>query len=292
MTAVGIDNRHVQAWTPTLAALADAAQGVERVILVLHLPKTGGTTLGAALARSRRWRWASLPPLAGAPVTDLAPRDLGLHRSRAAAGALAIHLPHVTIVAAGWLAGRLAADGVPVETTLVMVRPVRERLASLFADYWTQVAIAEEVEAGCREPAPGTAHVLARYLQDSRHYRRRGRIDGRSWFRAFGIHGGGMPFFLSDVFPSGPSALSEAVESGAITVRPSSGLDTLISDLTGEPAPMRRRVSEVKDRPDVEQALLSAHREVARLAERDDPYDTLLAALLDDPGFAGGERSS
>ena len=158
----------------------------------------------------------------------------------------------------------------------------------MFRDYWTQVEAAERSQTGEVQLTEHVQRQVARYLDDSRNYRRRnGAIDGRLWFRAFSEHGGGVPFFLDDIFDGDAQALRAATESGELTLLPTSRIDSAVSRLTGEPTPRRQRVSSPTLSPYVHQALRDAEGSIDLLADRDAPFEEVIAGLVDGDASGG-----
>lgn len=276
-------------WGDLVPPLAVALRDATRSLAFLHLPKTGGTSAGVAIATAPGWQWIALPTAAREDPAGAALRARLERRGSTAPHSVAVGLPHETYDAIRWLDSALRACGASFEQTWMPVRPVRARLASAFADYWTQVARARAHADGTAELDPTWAAVTQGYLEDSRHYRSGdGPINGRAWFRSFGCNGPGVPFFLSEVFGGGPESMLDEVRSGRLRITATAGIDERVRELTGLAPATRRRVSDAAADPAVRDAIAAASREIDQLASRDAGFDRAIAALLDDDSFLPG----
>jgi hypothetical protein len=276
-------------WATLVSPLSESIACATRSMAFLHLPKTGGTSTKHGITSAPDWNFFALPPAVtpeyGVPSL-LRPRIRRQTAARKSPTSLGIGLPHETYDAIRWLDSVLQERGSSFDLTVMLVRPVRLRIASAFADYWTQVARARAHADGTNELDEHWASITQRYLADSRHYRRdTGPINGRSWFRSFAVHGPGIPFFLSDVFAEGPRSMLEEVESGRLRIIPTSSIDQFVQELTGRAPTQRRRVSSAASDPAVLAALAESAAEIDLLAARDAAFDNVLADLLDDDSF-------
>ena len=290
--------------TDLVPRIAAASRLSRRTLIFLHIQKVGGTTLVRNLRADPNWLQLYLPgasttrscacgsadcpttrgttDLAGHPDETLANLSISLR---------AIHEDYSTV-------SRLrdavhAAGGIVTEPITMLVRPVRERLTSIFTDYWTQVAEAERAADDRSALTWHEARTLGGYLQDSIHYRDAdGRIDGVGWYRAFAEHGSGAPFFLDQVFDGSPQRLEEEARAGRLRLIPTSGLDAFQEELMGAGARTRHRVSRAAEAGAVSAALSDAAPLIDQLATRDARYDALVAELLDDPSFGAQSPTS
>lgn len=274
-------NHPEDVWAADIPAIAAATARSVRSAVHLHPPKTGGSTFQGALRTSPGWDGIEFPSLwrttnpcscsAGcrdAPRPPLSAADLP-----ESGGSLLLGVHHVTYAEVCWLRETLAQHGGRVDVTFMTVRPTRQRLVSIFRDYWTEVRIAEEYAQGAPAASPHRATVVRSYAADSRHYLRPdGSIDGTSWFRAFSVHGSGSPFFMREVFDD-PQTVRDEIDTGRLTLVPSSQIDAVLTDLTGSPPKHRVRVSAPIHPEAVAAALDDASDLIDELARRDDEYE-------------------
>ncbi|MEN9505622.1 MAG: hypothetical protein RI958_1548, partial [Actinomycetota bacterium] len=104
-------------------------------------------------------------------------------------------------------------------------------------------------------------------------------------FRAFAVHGAGVPFLLSEVYGGSVDALAEALESGFVRAVSSANLDDFLHELTGVETVQRQRVS-VAPSSVLAEAIAGAAPIIDEIAAREQPWDRVLARHLDDPDFA------
>lgn len=250
-------------------------------LLYLHPPKTGGSTFQETARQSPGWDGIDLPSLwrmtnpcqCGTGCRDAPRPPLSADSLPASGGSLLVSLSHVPYSAAAWLRERITDQGGTVDGVLMTVRPSRERLVSMFRDYWTQVRLAEDYASGATTANGHRLEVVRHYANDSRHYLRQdGSIDGRAWFSAFAEHGSGTTFFLSDVFDD-PRIARDEIDTGRLTLVPMSQIDAVLTDLTGSPPRRRARVSEPIHAEAVAAALEDASELIDELARRDAAYE-------------------
>lgn len=275
-------------WGPDLPALALWSSQVRRSWVFLHPPKTGGSTFAQTLTSHPDWMsvnltalWRTDKPCTCGTGCRHAPRPTPLNVDDfTARPSLLISAGHVTYEPVNWIRDEIRSRGGRVDATVMTVRPIRNRLTSMFRDYWTQVRIAAEHAAKQVQLSAHRAVVVQQYADDSRHYLRdNNSIDGRAWFRAFAEHGtGGAPFFMSDFF-SDPAQAREAIESGNLTLFPTASLDALLTDICGVAPPRRSRVSSPAHPEAVAAALSDAADLIEDLARRDDGYSWMTDSL-------------
>lgn len=286
--------RYDAAWSRAFPSLATTALSAPAIVVNLHLPKTGGTSLTTSVAASRSWAVArfhlSSTPWGICACGD-ADCEAGARRVRSllttpdelAHRRLFIKVGHERYSGIDWLRARLAEQDATISRTIMSVRPVRQRLVSMFTDYWTHVFAADDADAGRGNLTPHLNRTAHAYQRDAVHYRRPdGSIDGRGWFGAFGDHGGGVVFYLDEAFDGSPERFACVVESGELALAPTSNLDSLIQELTGDAPRERRRVSRVGRSPAVAEAIEDCTDLLDELAQRDAVYDAIFARHLGD----------
>lgn len=280
-----------EAWGPDLPALAQISAASRRSWIFVHPPKSGGTTLWSAFDASPDWRHHRLVALerfstpcecgSGCPH---GPRDTRIVDPTWArtTESLLVAVGHVPYSVGAWLRDALTDEGGRVDKTVMTIRPTRDRVVSMFRDYWTQVRLARDAENGA-ELSPHRLLDVRGYANDARHYERRdGSIDGRRWFTSFARYGSGTPFFLSEIF-DGPDHAEAEVANGRLTLLQTSNIDSWITGILGSP-PVRARVSSPAHPEAVEAALADARDLVDELARRDDDYAWMVNASTAQPG--------
>lgn len=269
-------------WLQDVPAISEVSARAGRTLLFLHPPKTGGTTFGNALKRTEGWArivmrvpWSLGNPCPCGTGCSKAPRSLNVEAiSPFEPGfSLVVSVGHVTYAAVSWLLEQICLNGGKVDDVIMTVRPIRNRLESMFRDYWTQVRIAEEISLGTREEDPHRSLMVRRYAEDSRNYLLpNGSIDGRAWFEAFAQHGtGGPPFFLSNIFTTSEEA-RQRVDAGELELLRTAEIDSKLVELTGNPPQERGRVSRPIHAEAVHNALISSRDLIDELALRDEAY--------------------
>jgi len=288
--------RYRRAWGPLRRSLRRAIDGAPSTTLLLHMPKTGGSSLALAL-RTSPFITAEFLPLNSVPRNAC---ECGVtswcvdHHRRAAIRArgddptsdrpLVVKFSHESYGAADWVRQTARRDGLSLPVVLP-VRPRHARLRSAFTDYWTQIALATG-QLTDRTPTPHVRRVLAMLKADSVHYRTaEGPIDGVGWFRSFARYGPGVVFSLDEAFDGDPARLQRELDSGALRLVPTSSMDAFITEFTGLVSSPRRRTSLLAKDPAVEAALADAADLIDELAVRDARFDRVIADHLGDPGF-------
>jgi hypothetical protein len=284
----------VDAWLPGIDAARRAVRQATDAIVWLHLAKTGGTTVNTAFRMNSAWNAAVFPQssqrlgqlcFCNDPACDNARQAFDAMRELASnqpsAKRLRVSNGHATFAETRWLARAISSRG-HSPPILMSVRPARQRLVSLFRDYWNTYHLAamtsDELRAakGTDPSFRWTPHDHAKrrklFTDSQRFLLGDGRIDGRLWFNSFNP-GRGYPFWLHEVFDE-PRQLANAMESGELRVVPISKLDDLIVEFTNQ-APHRFRESAAR-RPEVEAALEESQDIIDRLSSQDDAYDALL----------------
>ena len=285
----------VDAWIPGIDDARRAAKHAIDPFLFLHLPKSGGTTIKGRLERLPDWNTAKFPHYTqrvGQLCTCNDPEctfaqdyfdALAQLTPRVVRGKkLVVTNVHATYEQTRWLSRAVAPRGVTALPILTTVRPARDRVVSMFRDYWDKYFTAVlardgKLDLSIDDPAiqktfHGDAVRRKAVIDSQRFLPEEGRIDGRLWFESFNP-GRGFPFWLTEVFDS-PEQLADAMDSGALRVVPIHRLDDALVELTSQP-PVRYRVSHERV-PEVEAALEEAADIVDRLSSQDDDFDALL----------------
>lgn len=299
-------NQYRRAWGDLRQPLQQAIEESPSTTLILHMPKTGGSTLFYAVRRAAEDRPRSgVTPslrLLTLPLSSISPDccECGLtsgcidHSFRSKFTShdvvpsrnlpLVVKFNHESYKAVDWVRKEVGMRAAPFPVVLV-VRPRRDRLRSMFRDYWTQVAIASGSHSEEKSLSPHRQRVLAGYADDAVHYRdANGSIDGVAWFRSFRRHGPGVVFYLDEVFGGDTKRLKRELTSGALKVIPTKDLDFFVEQFTNRPAPTRRREA-LRGDPAVEAALDDASDLIEDLALRDAAFDRVIAESLGDPEF-------
>ena len=273
----------------------DEALKSPRTVLFLHPPKSGGSTLSGEFDHAAEWSSFFLRR----KLTDSdachcgevtcpgkgRTRKLGIATEKAEAGhgGLLIGLGHNTYGSADGITATLHRHGVRDVRCFMPVRPLGQRLTSVFRDYWTQVGRAEQMVRGELEVEEHQQRILTGYLEDSRHYRDdSGAINGRRWFTSFGKYGPGVPFFLCEIFSS-TRQLRKRLKEGSLLLLPTDSIDEFVSNQIRKPQLVRRRVSQPPNAQEVSRALRDASDLIARLARRDRHYERVIRSHLN-PG--------
>lgn len=294
----------VDAWLPGIDSARRAVRQASDAIVWLHLAKTGGTTVKTAIRLNSAWNSAVFPQSSqrlgqpcycNDPACDDARKAFDamkdLASNKPSAKRLRVSNGHATFAETRWLTRAISSRG-HTPLMLMSVRPARQRLVSLFRDYWNTHHLAAMMMDELRvakgsDPSFGwTNHDYAKrrkLLVDSERFLLGdGRIDGRLWFNSFNP-GRGYPFWLNEVFDE-PKQLATAMESGELRVVPISKLDDLIVEFTNQ-EPQRFRESTAR-RPEVEAAIEESQDIIDRLSSQDDTYDALLTERFGED-FAG-----
>ncbi|MBU3701564.1 MAG: hypothetical protein FGM58_05910 [Acidimicrobiia bacterium] len=287
--------RYRRAWGGLRRPLRRAIDRAPETMLMVHLPKTGGTSLADALSRSPDHAVLRLPLSTVSPFMCEcgAPSDCTDHAKRAAimswrssrriARPLVVKFNHETYGAVDWVRRAAGDESLPV---LMAVRPRRDRLRSVFTDYWTRVAVGTGRVAFEAPPNPHLLRTGRRYTIDAMNYGDlTSGIDGVPWWSAFGRYGPGVPFFMDEVFAGDVGRLERELESGRLRLVTTARLDQFLGEFLGSPAASRRRVSRTAHEPTVVAALADAAHLVDELAERDASFDRFIADHLGEPDF-------
>lgn len=279
-------------WNVHVDSIVASARQAPRAVAYLHLPKTGGSSIHRNISSTSGWSKFRLPLSFRDPkVCVCGGKDCRLHRDdhvvtqsdNSANDSFFLKFGHERYTPVRWILDEIARAGVAFEL-VTSVRPVRQRLVSMFTDYWTQVFTAERYHSGEIDLTTHRLNVVSRYLRDSAHYRDGRVIDGKAWFRAFRVYGAGVPFLLSEVFDGSTSLFRDALESGALRVIPSSQLDEFLFELTGRETFRRSRVS-VSLSTSLRNALEEASSLIDEIVDKEAPYDHIIAEHLGNPNF-------
>jgi len=259
------------------------------------MPKTAGNTLSASLSASPEHALMHLPLsiVSRTSCSCRATTECVDHRNRQrieswatswrADRPLVVMFPHEAYDAIDWVRDAAGDESLPV---VLAVRPRRHRLRSMFTDYWTQVAIASGRLVDDLPPSGHRARHLDIYSADAVHYQETdGTIDGVSWFTSFQRHGAGLPFFLDEAFGGDVSRLGRELDAGRLQLVTTSRLGSFVEEFTGQPIAPSRRISRVGQDPAIAAALADASHVIDELAERDAPFDRLIADRLGEPDF-------
>jgi hypothetical protein len=197
---------------------------------------------------------------------------------------LMVKFGHESYRAVDWVRKNAGRNSDPLLTVLA-VRPRRDRLRSMYRDYWTQAAIASGSYSDGFRLSPHRQRALAKYADDAAHYRDAdGSIDGVAWFQSFSRYGPGVVFYLDEVFAGDTKKLQHELSTGALRLVSTKDLDAFIEEITSRPTPPQKRTA-MKGDPAVEAALDDAADLIEELARRDAPFDRIIADHLGEPDF-------
>jgi hypothetical protein len=287
-----VNEKYEDAWLDRFQkTLVPAARTSARTCLFLHAAKTGGSSLYGAIRKSSNWKVRALSDsafgyegcscgLRGCTANQPIKDKLNFEKLISPKTNLLVKLGHEKYSAAHWLRTRFAAVEIPVAEVFMTYRPIRDRLRSMFRDYWTQVGEAEAIIERTKTANSHVTRKVLHYYRDSRHYSSgNNQIDGLAWFKAFEIHGPGMPFFLSEIFDS-PIQLKNEIESARVSLIPTAQLDSVLPTITGLQTVERRRVSSPVRAEAVENALADATELIDSLCQRDIAFEEVVASSL------------
>lgn len=270
---------HYHRWNSVLRRILSQNSPDRRVILFLHLPKTGGTTTTNCMKAAPDWTFVRMKPTyiasnvcsCGDPncMAEQAGAGFDLPDEADDSRNWFCHFGHERYEAPRWFAEQLRRRGGPPSEIHVSHRPARKRLVSMFKDYWRMA-----LGGGYENDAPQhQARIMARYREDSQAYLDgSGRIDGQAWFRAFSTFGSGMAFSMAEVFDGSAMNLRLALANGEMKVVETGRMDDWLRALTGAGEVAHGRVSGPPPE-NVRLALEEARGLVDQLAERDWMYD-------------------
>lgn len=290
------------AWDAYVPGVVAQSRISERSLAYLHLPKTGGSSVGRNLYRSAQWSLVRLPasyidPTLCACGADRCVKHLRdeefAARSSDPEKNLFVKFGHERYDHVRRFIDAVEGQGGRIDMVLTAVRPARARLESMFRDYWTQVdrdpTIESDHDLGELNPEIQTSHmekIIDGYRADAVHYLDgEGNVDGRAWFSAFAQHGPGMAFLLCEVFDESVDLFRSAIESGTLKPIPTRTLDSTLTSLIGVDQPVRTRISSPIRPATIERAIADARDLIDEIALRDAEFDTILSEHLDDPSF-------
>jgi hypothetical protein len=285
------NNRPLSGWKPALQPLSAAVKQARETFVFLHLPKTGGSSFVYAMNNAPGWVGLKLPPLhseagkicnCGDPKCDSPNRSMDkiakLAPTLDSTKGLFIMNGHSKFSELDWLTDQLSSRATQARM-IAVVRPARERVVSMFRDYWEQVNKAEIDTEETSQRAVHMKNVRNRYLADAAHYRdETGRIDGPRWFSTFARYRGGITFQLNQIFDQKPDVLAKALASGQLQAIPTFELDTALEKMTGI-KPERRRVSS-QPSDFLTTAIEDSADLIDTIAAFDEPFDAVLADHL------------
>ena len=274
---------------------------------MLHLTKTGGSSLRNVLRTSQAQQAVEFPILENPKDEVCSCENAACLRQKIRAEILEkiaeqdnrgksiylIYAGHNTYNQIKRYTDLLAIKQRP-NSMIATVRPAQLRLVSIFHDYWTQVDLDRNNDpAGQEHDSHGelgddfpqhVKYVRQRYLDDSVHYiDSEGNINGQAWFSSFGKFGGGIPFFMDEVFEGSFRTFRRIVQGKKLRVVATKNLDSLMIELTGAVTPRRRTSAPLTS--SIEKAIQDSREIIVKLAQRDAKYDKFLAEWLNDPEF-------
>ncbi len=291
-----------------LELLKKVGQTAPRSTLLLHLPKTGGSTTESAVRKSEIVDGLLLPPVAKPMTGPCGCADAACSRESKRRSALVSAsrraysnktlmitiMGHTTYDVARQMTDALGSSS-QSHSVLTLVRPCRQRVISAFRDYWSQVDEAKERKERERgkpinSESRHTKNKQFKYLEDSRHYEdEEGNIDGVAWFTAFREHGSGVPFFIDDVFDGNFKLFKKQTNNERLRLYPTSNVDQLTLEITQKVQP-RTRVSNTPTRA-ILQAIEDASEIIDELSLRDAKFDNFIANKLNLPDFKPSETN-
>lgn len=285
------NDRPLSAWNPALQPLSAAVRQAREAFVFLHLPKTGGSSFGHTMTRAPDWVALKLPALhskigavcnCGDPKCNFSNKSFETIEKAPplvdSTKSVFIMNGHSTFSELDWLTRQVSSRTAQAKM-IAVVRPARERIVSMFRDYWEQVT---KAEIDAEESIQRASHIKTmrrEYLTDAAHYRdEAGRIDGPRWFSTFAKYRGGITFQLDQVFDRKPEALAAALASGRLTVVPTGKLDDTLERMTGI-KPERRRVSS-QPSDFLKTAIEESADLIDAIAALDAPFDAVLTDHL------------
>lgn len=273
------------AWTIPLEDCLSRHEAGKPVFAFLHPPKTGGSTIRIHFRFSAECNFVSLPLSYHPPHNyneEFKYNILRLPKNNKETnlGSI-INIGHEDFDSVYWLRRYLERNDFSLDTMYITVRPVRERIVSIFRDYWTQVRDFELGGSEDPELTPGSRRALENYYHDSKHYRdAAGKIDGRGWFKTFGEYGGGIEFYMDEIFGGSLKRFKNEILSGALKPVRTGDINPFIRFLTGKSGIEHRRVSDKGGNGAVSAAIAEAGDLIDNLCERDLPYDDFIETYL------------
>lgn len=267
-------------WSRVIDRMINHGSPPSRVIIYLHLAKTGGTTANNCIKAAPDWTFVRMKESYISPdvcscgdpscPTDETLSESGIDGRGGSREKWFCHFVHERYHAARWFADEIRRRGGPPSEVHVSFRPARDRLVSMFKDYWRMALRARTAEG---QGTPHHKRIAARYRADSEAYLDdTGRIDARAWFSAFSSFGAGMPFSMAEVFDASVMNLRLSLANGEMNIVQTEKMDDWLRALTGVDHVVRGRVS--GSMPDnVVRALDEARDLIDDLAERDWMYD-------------------
>lgn len=276
---------YAERWNEVADHIAQHRAPSSRIIAFLHAAKTGGSSIGASIPSCGRW-WISRMKESYVPLSECYCRDRActvapgwtlkppVTGSPDAVPHYFCHFSHERYSAIRWFRDALAQRGVSLDAAYSVFRPARERLVSIFCDYWVQAMLLDSTQHMSEALRLHHYRIREQYRIDSEQYvDRHGRIDAIAWFRSYARHGAGMPFTMGEMFDGSVTSLRLALQSGDLTLLRMRDIDPWLRDLTGCSHVQRRRTSADKRPAAVVTALEEARDIIDALAETDWTYD-------------------
>lgn len=275
-------NVYSKRWGKVIEYIVANSDASSRIVAFLHAAKTGGSSIGHAFNSTPAWCFNRMKEsyiegdicLCGDPSCRHFTRSLLMERRGADTSCgrnYFLHFAHERYRAVRWCVEALRCGGRQIEASYMTHRSARDRLVSMFCDYWKMATVLEVANERDRSHR---AHVHARYRADSKCYvNSAGGIDGCAWFRSVAEHGTGMPFFLCEMFDGSVTNFRVALAKGELSLVRIHEIDDWVNQMTGVRPTTRRRVSRDNRPRAVSAALEDAKVLIDELAERDWEYD-------------------
>lgn len=275
------DDVYCQRWSGVVECITSNSHPSSRIVAFLHAAKTGGSSIGDAFNRAPAWNDNRMTEsylegdlcMCGERSCQHFTRFLLTRGHGSAAlrgGSYFLHFAHERYRAIQWCMEALERRGRQIEVSYMTHRSAKDRLVSMFCDYWKMATM--EVVGESHESHGARVH--GRYREDGKHYMdSAGRIDGCAWLRSVAEHGTGMPFFLHEMFDGSVTGFRVALATGELALVRLDEVDDWIGQMTGVRPTTRARVSSTNRPREVAAALEDATALIDELAERDWEYD-------------------
>lgn len=274
-------------WAPLLNKISEQAPPTVKIVAFLHFAKTGGSTTAKNISQSSLWQYVRLRE----SYTSLNNCSCGeshcafhesknLYLSENTAN-IFLHIAHERYSSVVWLNSELKRLGRRLDKVYVTYRPAKERIASMFSDYWHHVNLASSDKIIRDAFSSHKQKILERYYEKSRQFQNvDGSIEAGLWFDSFANFGTGMPFMLNDVFDGSPTHFRLALANNEIDLIETKQIDNWLADLCGTVTIERSRVSHTHMTTAVRGAINDSKTIIDQIAERDWAYDQAASEYL------------